>query len=50
MIVDPKNETVLLYSFSDYKIDNFIVHKNEDVVHSCFFEGLEIKVSEIFIR
>lgn len=49
-IVDPKDETVLLYSFRDYQIDNFIVHKKEDVVHSYFFEDLEMKASEIFVR
>jgi len=47
-IVDPKQETILLYGFKDYAIDYFFTYKKEEVVRSCFFAGLEIKVSDVF--
>ncbi len=47
-VVDRKNETVLVYSFKEYKVDNLATYKKGDTVKSSFFEGLEMKVSEIF--
>jgi len=47
-IVDPDNENILIYSFEDNKIDKFAAYKKEDIAQSFYFEGLEVKVSEIF--
>lgn len=49
-IVDPKQEVILLYGFKDYDIDYFFTFKKGEVARSCYFEGLEIKVSDIFHR
>ncbi|HOJ09210.1 MAG TPA: type II toxin-antitoxin system prevent-host-death family antitoxin [Clostridiales bacterium] len=49
-VVDPQNESILIYSFKDYEIDDFVAYANkkEDVARSFNFEGLEVKCSEIF--
>lgn len=47
-IVDPDNENILIYSFEDNKINKFTVCKKEDIARSFFFEGLEVKVSEVY--
>lgn len=47
-IIDPKNESILIYGFKDYEIDEFYVFKKEEIARSFNFEGLEVKCSEIF--
>lgn len=47
-VIDPKKKTVLTYSFMDYKIAEFSSYKNNEVVKSYFFEGLEASLSDIF--
>ena len=47
-IVDPKKQTVLLYGFKDFDIDEYTAYKTGDTLISYLFEGLAITVSEIF--
>ena len=47
-IVDPKKHSVLVYGFKDYDIDEYTSYKAGDTLASYFFEGLEIKVNDIF--
>lgn len=47
-VVDPKKKTILLYNFKECKIDEFATCKTPDILKSCFFEGLEVDLEEIF--
>jgi prevent-host-death family protein len=47
-VVDPIRKTVLVYGFKDYQIDSFITYKNNEVIRSYWFEGLEAPVAEVF--
>lgn len=47
-IIDPRNESILIYSFKEYEIDEFSTLKKEEIARSFNFEGLEVKCSEIF--
>ncbi|PKM88912.1 MAG: prevent-host-death protein [Firmicutes bacterium HGW-Firmicutes-12] len=47
-IVDPNKYSVLVYGFKDFEIDEYTTYKLGDTLVSCFFEGLEIAVNEIF--
>ncbi|NLC68573.1 MAG: type II toxin-antitoxin system prevent-host-death family antitoxin [Clostridiaceae bacterium] len=46
-IVDPDSENILIYNFEDNKIKYFISCKKEDIAQSFYFEGLQVKVSEV---
>ena len=47
-VIDPSKYSVLVYSFVNYEIDEYTTYKSGDVLHSYFFEGLEIEVDQIF--
>ena len=47
-VVDPVKKTVLVYGFKDYQIDSFITYKNDEIICSYWFEGLEAPVAEVF--
>lgn len=47
-IVDPNKHSVLVYGFKDFDIDEYSTYKPEDTLISYSFEGLSIKVDEIF--
>lgn len=47
-IVDPKKQSVLVYGFKDFEIDEYTNYKLGDTLISYFFEGLEIVVNDIF--
>jgi Uma2 family endonuclease len=47
-VIDPKNETMLVYSFKNYEIDEFSAYGKEDIARSFVFEGLEVKGNDIF--
>ena len=47
-VIDPKNKSVLLYSFKDCEIDFHSVSKNDDIVKSYWFKDLEISLGDIF--
>ena len=47
-IVDPNNNTIMLYGFKDLKIDDFNTFKVADILESYFFEGLEAELTKVF--
>ncbi len=47
-IVDPKKQSVLVYGFKDFEIDEYSTYKLGDPLISYFFEGLEVMVNDIF--
>lgn len=47
-IVDPNNNTIMLYGFKDLKIDDFNTFKVADILESYFFEGLEAELAKVF--
>jgi len=47
-IIDPNNESILIYSFKEYEISEFTAFKKDEIARSFNFEGLEVKCSEIF--
>ncbi len=46
-IIDQKQETIMIYSFKDYEVDNFASYKRETAV-SYLFDGLSVDVGELF--
>lgn len=49
-IVDPKNLTIMIYTFEDFNLKDHSTYRQEEVLVSQAFPGLEIAVSEIFAR
>lgn len=49
-IVEPKNQTVMIYSFEDFNLKDYYTYRQEEILVSQAFPGLEIAVSEIFAR
>jgi len=47
-VVDPNKHLVLVYGFSDFKIDEYATYGSGDTVVSYFFDGLEITADKIF--
>lgn len=47
-VVDPDAKTVMLYSFNDCKVEQFVIYREGETIHSYFFEGLTVNVSDIF--
>lgn len=47
-VVDPKNKSIYLYGFNDYKIDCYSVYKNTEIIKSNWFENLEVSAEDIF--
>jgi prevent-host-death family protein len=47
-VVDPNKHLVLVYGFSDSKIDEYATYGSGDTVVSYFFDGLEITVDKTF--
>jgi len=47
-VVDPKQRTVLVYSFEDYKMKEYATYRADETVRSFFFEGLEMAAEDIF--
>lgn len=47
-IVDPYKNIVLLYGFNDCKINEFITYKEEELLHSYAFDGLEVILKDVF--
>lgn len=49
-IVDPKNLTVMVYTFADYVLKDHSTYRQEEVIVSQAFPGLEMAVQEVFAR
>lgn len=49
-VIDPKKMTCLVYGFKDYEVDEFASYKDEDILNSYFFEGLQFALQDIFER
>jgi prevent-host-death family protein len=47
-VVDPKKETVIVYTFNNYEIEEYTLLKGEEILHSFCFAGLQIPLREIF--
>ncbi len=47
-IVDPKQETVLVYGFKDFGIDAHTAYRKDEVIQSYWFENLEAPVNDVF--
>lgn len=47
-IVDPVQLTVLVYSFENFKMNEYATYREHEVVRSFLFEGLEVAVDDIF--
>jgi prevent-host-death family protein len=47
-IVDPENREVFVYTFKDKSIERVRAYKDEDMVQSGFFKGLNVKLEDIF--
>lgn len=47
-IINPKDKTVLVYGFKNFKIDEFTSYKLGDTVKSYFFNNLEVYTNDIF--
>lgn len=49
-VVDPANQSCLVYGFKDNQVDDFKLYKFGDIIQSYFFDGLEADTEEIFNR
>ena len=47
-VIDPRQQTVLVYGFKDFGIDVYTTYKKDEVIESYWFEKLEVPVREIF--
>jgi len=47
-MVDPDKQTVGVYGFSDFAVDEHAFYKQGDILTSYFFAGLEIGLADIF--
>ena len=47
-IVDPKKQSVLVYGFKDFEVDEYSTYKLGDTLTSYYFTSLMIKVDAIF--
>lgn len=47
-IIDKKNEMIMIYSFEDYKIDQFMAFKKGDTACSFVFSGLSADPESLF--
>lgn len=47
-IVDPGKRSVLVYGFADCEIEEYKTYHEGDTLVSCCFEGLEIRLEDIF--
>ncbi len=47
-VVDPKKETVIIYTFNNYEIEEYALLKGEETLQSFVFAGLKIPLKEIF--
>ncbi len=47
-LVDPDNQMITIYTFTDYEIDKMKVYKNEETAKSEIFEGLSVDVKSLF--
>lgn len=47
-IVDPDQQIVIVYGFSDCEIDEFTTYKKGETLHSYCFESLQIALDDIF--
>lgn len=49
-IIDPRQETILVYSFKDHEIDDYKIYGKEDTAQSQCFPGLECDVASVFAQ
>jgi prevent-host-death family protein len=47
-VVDPKKETVIVYTFNNYEIEEYALFKGEEALQSFYFAELQIPLKEIF--
>lgn len=47
-VVDPKKETVIVYTFNNFEIEEYTLLKGKETLRSFYFEGLQIPLREIF--
>lgn len=47
-IVDPLNKEITVYLFEDHDIRDMKTYKNNEIVHSFYFEGLTAELQRIF--
>lgn len=48
VLVDSKQEQILIYTFVEHEIDSFQAYKKGEMARSIIFQGLEIPVSDVF--
>jgi Uma2 family endonuclease len=49
-IVDPQKQTVIIYTFNDYEINEYATFREEETLRSNHFTDLEIPLAEIFAQ
>lgn len=49
-IIDPRQETILVYSFKDHEIEDYKIYGKEVTAPSGCFPGLECDVANIFAQ
>ncbi len=47
-VVDPVEETIIVYGFKEYKIDSYKVYKAGETLASYYFEGLNAGTDKVF--
>lgn len=47
-VIDPGQETVLVYGFKDLDVDHFKTYRKSDIIVSYWFAGLEVAGGELF--
>ncbi|MBP7176967.1 MAG: type II toxin-antitoxin system prevent-host-death family antitoxin [Thermoclostridium sp.] len=47
-VVDPVNQSILVYGFRENQVDDFKTYRSGDVLQSYFFDDLEAEAREIF--
>jgi len=47
-IVDPRQQTIIIYSFDDEDIGSLKVYEKEDIARSLLFDGLKADVTNLF--
>lgn len=47
-IIDPKQENVMIYCFSDFEIDKFIIFQKKDTAKSFIYNGLLVDLESLF--
>lgn len=47
-LVDPDSRQIMQYLFEDYEVKSYNVYREDDLLESLYFEGLSMKLEEVF--